>query len=88
MTANTLSVLAYDLTPSEGINDEQTAMVNAKGKDITTQDFIKTAEPFGIAAKKTMEIVEQTEDALARYPQYAKEFGVRTTSNGIKLHDY
>ena len=76
MTANTLSVLAYDLTPSEGINDEQTAMVNAKGKDITTQDFIKTAEPFGIAAKKTMEIVEQTEDALARYPQYAKEFGV------------
>ena len=67
---------AYDLTPSEGINGEQTAMVNAKGKDITTQDFIKTAEPFGIAAKKTMEIVEQTEDALAGYPQYAKEFGV------------
>lgn len=67
---------AYDLTPSEGINGEQTAMVNAKGKDITMQDFIKTAEPFGIAAKKTMEIMEQTEDALARYPQYAKEFGV------------
>ena len=67
---------AYDLTPSEGINGEQTAMVNAKGKDITTQDFIKTAEPFGIAAKKTMEIVERTEDALSTYPKYAKEFGV------------
>lgn len=63
---------AYDLTPSEGINGEQTAMVNGKGKNITNDDFIKTAEPFGFSAKKVLEIAEQTDDALSKYPQYLK----------------
>lgn len=68
---------AYDLTPSEGINGEQTAMVNGKGKGITTDDFIKTAEPFGFSDKKVMTIIEQTDDALADYDKYAKEFGIK-----------
>ena len=65
---------AYDLTPSEGINGEQTSMVNGKGKDITNIDFIKTAEPFGFNETKVMEIIEQTEDALSNYDKYMKDF--------------
>lgn len=67
---------AYDLTPSEGINGEQTSMVNGKGKDITAEDFIKTAEPFGFDAKKVTEIIEQTDDVLSCYKKYAKEVGI------------
>ena len=64
---------AYDLTPSEGINGEQTSMVNGKGNDITNIDFIKTAEPFGFNETKVMEIIEQTEDALSNYDKYMKD---------------
>ena len=66
---------AYDLTPSEGINGEQTSMVNGKGKDITNIDLIKTAEPFGFNETKVMEIIDQTEDALSNYDKYMKDLG-------------
>lgn len=39
---------AYDLTPSEGINGEHTAMVNGKGKNITEADIQTIAKRFGI----------------------------------------
>lgn len=39
---------AYDLTPSEGINGEHTALVNGKGANITDDDFKAVAERFGI----------------------------------------
>lgn len=68
---------AYDLTPSEGINGEQTAMVNGKGTNITNEDLIKVAEPFGFSQKKVLEISEQTDDALADYGKYAKNFGLK-----------
>ena len=68
---------AYDLTPSEGINGEQTSMVNGKGKNIEAEDFIKTAEPFGFDAKKIDEIIEQTDDALSNYNKYATDIGLK-----------
>ena len=68
---------AYDLTPSEGINGEQTAMVNGKGKEITNEDFIKTAEPFGFDVKKVSEIIEQIDNALSGYQKYAKQLGIK-----------
>lgn len=40
-------------------------------------NFIKTAEPFGFSDKKVMTIIEQTDDALADYDKYAKEFGIK-----------
>ena len=61
---------AYDLTPSQGINGEQTSMVNGKGTDITDNDLIKTAAPFGFSEKKIAAIIEQTDDALANYGKY------------------
>lgn len=68
---------AYDLTPSEGINGEQTSMVNGKGKDITNLDLIKTAKPFGFSETEILEIIEQTEDALSNYGRYMKVYGVK-----------
>ncbi len=64
---------AYDLTPSNGINGEQTSMVNGKGIDITNIDLIKTAEAFGFNETKVREIIEQTEDALSNYDKYMKD---------------
>lgn len=52
-------------------------MVNGKGKDITTEDFIKVAVPFGFDEKKIREIVSQTEDALSGYQKYAKDIGIK-----------
>ena len=68
---------AYDLTPSQGINGEQTSMVNGKGTNITDSDLIKTAAPFGFSEKKVAIIIEQTDDALANYGKYMKELGVK-----------
>ena len=64
---------AYDLTPSNGINGEQTSMVNGKGIDITNIDLIKTAEAFGFNETKVREIIEQTEDALSNYDKYMND---------------
>ena len=49
---------AYDLTKSEGINGEQTAMVNGKGKNITDDDLIVVADEIGVSASKTKEMIQ------------------------------
>ncbi len=67
---------AYDITPSQGINGEQTALVNGKGKNITDADLIKTASISSLPAAKIREIIEQTNDAFAQYPRLAKQWGV------------
>lgn len=64
---------AYDLTPSEGINGEQTAMVNGKGRNITDDDLITTASISGIETTKLKHIIAQTIDAIADYDKLKKE---------------
>lgn len=55
----------YDLTPSEGINGEQTCMVNNKGKDITEKDFLAAAATVDVDAPTVREIIQQVDAALA-----------------------
>lgn len=55
----------YDLTPSEGINGEQTCMVNNKGKDITEKDFLAAAATVDVDARTVGEIIQQVDAALA-----------------------
>lgn len=55
----------YDLTPSEGINGEQTCMVNNKGKDITEKDFLAAAATVDVDASTVREIIQQVDAALA-----------------------
>lgn len=67
---------AYDLTPSEGINGEQTSLVNGKGNDIGFMDFVAVTATFGISEQRIAEFCERTDDALAEYPKLAKELGI------------
>lgn len=55
---------AYDLTPSAGLNGEQTAMVNGKGHNITDQDLIATALKSNIPEKETLQMIHSVEKAL------------------------
>ncbi len=55
----------YDLTPSEGINGEQTCMVNNKGRGITEKDMLAAAETVGVGPQAVREIVQQVDEALA-----------------------
>lgn len=56
---------AYDLTPSEGINGEQTCMVNNKGRDINDKDLLVAAATVDVAAQTVREIIQQVDEALA-----------------------
>lgn len=55
---------AYDLTASAGINGEQTAMVNGKGRDITDADLIAAAAGAGIAARDMRTMIDAVETAI------------------------
>ena len=58
---------AYDLTPSAGINGEQTCMVNGKGCNITDADLTKTAASAGVSEAETKALLEQINAALQQY---------------------
>ena len=58
---------AYDLTPSTGINGEQTCMVNGKGRNITDADLIKTAATANISEAETKALIAQINSALTQY---------------------
>ncbi|MBO5791096.1 MAG: type II toxin-antitoxin system HipA family toxin [Lentisphaeria bacterium] len=58
---------AYDLTPSAGINGEQTCMVNGKGRNITDADLIKTAAAVNISEAETKALIDQVITALQEY---------------------
>ena len=68
---------AYDLTPSGGVNGEQTAMVNGKGRGITNSDLLAVAAKAGLPATAAREMIERTEDALSEYPSLCKQFGIK-----------
>jgi len=58
---------AYDLTPSAGINGEQTAMVNGKGRDITDEDFVEAARVVDIPEKEVMMMIAMVDDAIGKF---------------------
>ena len=58
---------AYDLTPSAGINGEQTCMVNGKGCNITDADLIKTAATANVSEVEAKALIDQITTALREY---------------------
>ena len=58
---------AYDLTPSAGINGEQTCMVNGKGCNITDADLIKTAATANVSEVEAKALIDQVNTALQEY---------------------
>ena len=65
---------SYDLTPSFGINGEQTTMVNGKGKDITNDDFITVASEFDIDKQKVCEMIDAVDNSLSNYEKLMKQY--------------
>lgn len=56
----------YDLTPSEGINGEQTCMVNNKGLNIAEKDLQAAAATVDVDGRTVREITQQVDEALSR----------------------
>ena len=56
----------YDLTPSEGINGEQTCMVNNKGLNITAKDLQAAAATVDVDATTVQEMIQQVDEALEK----------------------
>ncbi|UTF49307.1 type II toxin-antitoxin system HipA family toxin [Desulfomicrobium sp. ZS1] len=56
----------YDLNPSEGINGEQTCMVNNKGLNITEKDLQAAAATVDVDARTVREMIQQVDEALAK----------------------
>lgn len=69
---------AFDITPSAGMNGEQTAMVNGKGRHILNEDLIMVAKMAGVAESKTRQMIEETESALSEFPRLLKEYDIQT----------
>ena len=65
---------AFDITPSNGINGEQTAMVNGKGRKILNEDLIETAKISGLPLQKIKQMLAEVEEALSFYPLLLREF--------------
>lgn len=58
---------AYDLTPSAGINGEQTAMVNGKGRDITDADLVTAAQSADISVREVRPMLDAVNTAIADF---------------------
>ena len=67
---------AYDLTPSAGINGEQTAMVNGKGTDITDADLIAAARTVGLSDNRMKVMINEVNVALGLLSQLKKKYGI------------
>ena len=68
---------AFDLTPSVGVNGEQTAMVNGKGRHIMNDDLIMVGTLAGVSEAKVKRMIDEVETALAEYPSLLKYYGVK-----------
>ena len=58
---------AYDLTPSAGINGEQTCMVNGKGCNITDSDLIKAAATVNVSEAECKDLIGKINSALLQH---------------------
>lgn len=68
--------LAYELTFAPGIAGEQTTSVAGEGKAPTLAHIHKVADAAGLARQVADRIVEQTREAIRRWPDIAAEAGV------------
>ncbi len=74
---------AYDLTFSSGPRGEQSTMVMGEGRNPKTDHLMKLGMDAKIDKDRIHEIIEQTKASLAKWPELAKQYGVRDTN--IKL---
>ncbi len=74
---------AYDLTFSSGPGGEQSTMVMGEGANPGIEHLKKLGEEAKLDKTCVNEIIEQTQDALANWPELAREFGVGRENVGL-----
>jgi serine/threonine-protein kinase HipA len=67
---------AYDLTYSDGPGGEHYLDVVGEGKNPTRSDVEKLGEIHGLTKARIDAIIEHAEDAVSRWPEFAKAAGV------------
>ncbi len=67
---------AYDLTFAHGVAGEHTTSVAGEGKTPTLAHMHKVADAAGLARQVADRILEQTREAVRRWPEIAAEAGV------------
>jgi serine/threonine-protein kinase HipA len=71
---------AYDLTFSVGPNGEHSTTVGGEGRAPGEKDMLKVADKSGIKKTQALEIIEEVRTAVAKWPQFAKEAGLKKTT--------
>ena len=74
---------AYDLTFSSGPRGEQSTMVIGEGANPGIEHLKKLGEEAKLDKASVNEIIEQTQDVLANWPELAREFGVGRENVGL-----
>ncbi|MBT4931876.1 MAG: type II toxin-antitoxin system HipA family toxin [Rhodospirillaceae bacterium] len=74
---------AYDLTFSSGPRGEQSTMVMGEGANPGIEHLKKLGEEAKLDKACVNEIIEETQDALANWPELAREFGVGRENIGL-----
>ena len=74
---------AYDLTFSSGPRGEQSTMVVGEGRNPSVDHLVKLGQKAKIAKTRIVEIIDQTQTALANWEILAKEYGV--SADNIRL---
>ena len=74
---------AYDLTFSSGPRGEQSTMIMGEGRNPGIEHLMMLAKEAGISKDPASEIINIVKAALAKWPDYAKQYGVSQAN--IKL---
>ncbi len=74
---------AYDLTFSFGPGGEQSTMVMGEGKSPTVEHLRKLGEHADISSSKVKEIIERTQDALAKWTELSKNHDLREATRDL-----
>lgn len=71
---------AYDLTFSSGPGGEQSTMVMGEGRKPSHEHLTKLGLTFNLPQQLISEILDQTKEALSKWDNLAREFGVSTVN--------
>jgi serine/threonine-protein kinase HipA len=67
---------AYDLTWASGPGGEHSTSVLGYGRDVTRKHLIELAKKADVKPQEAAEIIERVQDAVAKWPALAREYGV------------
>jgi serine/threonine-protein kinase HipA len=70
----------FDLTFSQGPGGEHTTAVCGEGRSPGAEQFSRVALSAGLGEKEAKQIVAEVRDAVARWPAFARDCGVRKTT--------